>query len=116
MRRRSTGSPGAGYCSGPLHQSRRLSRPARTRDMERIEQLIANHPVDKTKPNWRTSLGKPEVLAFEPGSSYAVQMETSKGTIVIRLLPEVAPMHVTSFLYLTQLGYFDGLAFHRVIQ
>src|SRR5262245_27477497 len=84
--------------------------------MERIEQLIANHPVDKSKPDWRTSLGKPEVLAFEPGSSHAVQMETSKGTMVIRLLPYVAPMHVTSFLYLTQLGYFDGLAFHRVIQ
>ena len=84
--------------------------------MEQIEQLIANHPVDKTKTNWRTTLAKPSALAFESGTSYVVHMETNKGTIVIKLLPDVAPMHVTSFLYLAQLGYFDGLAFHRVIQ
>jgi cyclophilin family peptidyl-prolyl cis-trans isomerase len=30
-------------------------------------------------------------------------------------MPEVAPMHVTSFIYLTRLGFYDGLAFHRVI-
>jgi len=42
-------------------------------------------------------------------------MTTSKGEIVIRLLPESAPMHVTSFAYLARLGFYDGLAFHRVI-
>jgi cyclophilin family peptidyl-prolyl cis-trans isomerase len=43
-------------------------------------------------------------------------METSKGAITIRLLPDVAPMHVTSFMYLTKLGFYDGLKFHRVIR
>ncbi|TMQ67900.1 MAG: peptidylprolyl isomerase, partial [Candidatus Eisenbacteria bacterium] len=37
------------------------------------------------------------------------------GTITIRLMPEVAPMHVTSFTYLARLGFYDGLSFHRVI-
>jgi peptidylprolyl isomerase len=42
-------------------------------------------------------------------------MITTEGKVVIRLMPEVAPMHVTSFLYLTKLGFYDGLSFHRVI-
>ena len=82
--------------------------------MEQIEQQTVK--VDTTKSGWRTKLSKPSPVAFEPGKSFWIHMETTKGTIVIKLLPDVAPMHVTSFLYLTQLGYFDGLAFHRVIQ
>jgi len=42
-------------------------------------------------------------------------METNKGPVKIELLPDVAPMHVTSFIYLTRMGFYDGLAFHRVI-
>ena len=42
-------------------------------------------------------------------------MTTSKGAVRIKLLPDVAPMHVTSFIYLSRLGFYDGLAFHRVI-
>jgi cyclophilin family peptidyl-prolyl cis-trans isomerase len=33
-----------------------------------------------------------------------------------KFYPEAAPMHVTNFVYLTKLGYFDGLGFHRVIK
>ncbi len=42
-------------------------------------------------------------------------METNKGVVKIRLLPDVAPMHVTSFIYLALMGFYDGLPFHRVI-
>ena len=30
-------------------------------------------------------------------------------------MPDVAPKHVTNFMYLTELGFFDDLDFHRVI-
>jgi cyclophilin family peptidyl-prolyl cis-trans isomerase len=30
-------------------------------------------------------------------------------------MPEVAPMHVSSTIYLTRLGFYDGTPFHRVI-
>jgi cyclophilin family peptidyl-prolyl cis-trans isomerase len=33
----------------------------------------------------------------------------------ITLKPDVAPMHVSSTIYLTRLGFYDGLTFHRVI-
>ena len=42
-------------------------------------------------------------------------MQTSRGNVRIRFMPDVAPMHVTSFMYLTRLGFYDGLSLHRVI-
>ena len=72
--------------------------------------------MDTGKPGWRTSLPKPPVIRFEPGQSWEAVMGTSKGPLRIRLMPEVAPMHVTSFAYLARLGFFDGLLFHRVIK
>jgi peptidyl-prolyl cis-trans isomerase B (cyclophilin B) len=44
-----------------------------------------------------------------------VVMETSKGTIKIRLFPEYAPKAVENFIGLIDKGYYDGLIFHRVI-
>ncbi|NTU60470.1 MAG: peptidylprolyl isomerase [Deltaproteobacteria bacterium] len=83
--------------------------------VQQIDEMIKKANVDKAKPGWRTSLPKPEKATFEPGKKYFAKMETTKGTVKIKLLPEVAPMHVTSFIYLTRLGFYDGLSFHRVI-
>ena len=35
--------------------------------------------------------------------------------MVVELKPDVAPMHVTSTIYLTLLGFYDDVVFHRVI-
>ena len=83
--------------------------------MQMIDELIASAKVDKGRPNWRTTLSKPEPARFDPARTYVARMQTSKGPVVIRLMPEVAPMHVTSFAYLARLGFYDGLTFHRVI-
>lgn len=42
-------------------------------------------------------------------------LETSRGKIVIELTPDKTPKTVASFVNLIQRGYYDGLAFHRVI-
>lgn len=44
-----------------------------------------------------------------------VVMETSKGTIKLRLFPEQAPKTVENFVGLAQKGYYNGITFHRVI-
>jgi cyclophilin family peptidyl-prolyl cis-trans isomerase len=80
-----------------------------------IDEIVAGAKVDKSSPRWRTSLAKPPLATFEAGKSWFVRMKTNKGEIRIKMMPEVAPMHVTSFLYLTKLGFYDGLSFHRVI-
>lgn len=42
-------------------------------------------------------------------------METSKGTVVIECLPDLAPGHVKHIKELTREGFYDGVVFHRVI-
>ena len=81
-----------------------------------IDAQIAAAKVDKTKPNWKTSLPMPKVAKFEAGKKYYAHMTTNKGTMTILLKPEIAPMHVTNFIYLARMGYFEGIKFHRVIK
>ena len=42
-------------------------------------------------------------------------LKTSEGTIELELFPEDAPKTVENFTKLASEGYYDGLAFHRVI-
>ncbi len=47
---------------------------------------------------------------------YQLVLDTSEGKITLDMLPEVAPGHVNNMLGLAKIGYYDGLAFHRVIR
>jgi len=42
-------------------------------------------------------------------------METTKGKVVIKLLPDVAPAHVARVKELTRANFYDNIVFHRVI-
>jgi len=44
-----------------------------------------------------------------------VVMETSKGRVVIQLLPDLAPNHVDRIKELSRENFYDGVVFHRVI-
>lgn len=57
--------------------------------------------------------GQPEASS---GDRPRVALETSKGTIVLELYPEEAPETVKNFLGYVEDGFFDGTAFHRVIE
>jgi cyclophilin family peptidyl-prolyl cis-trans isomerase len=81
-----------------------------------IDAQIAKLAVDKKDPAWRTKLKAPTVAKFDPAKSYLAHMMTNKGEMVIKFKPDVAPMHVTNFIYLSRLGFYDGLKFHRVIK
>jgi peptidyl-prolyl cis-trans isomerase B (cyclophilin B) len=83
--------------------------------IQQIDAQIAKAAVDKSNAGWRTKLPKPEKVAFDAKHKYYALMETNKGTVKIEFLPDVAPMHVTNFIYLSRLGFYDGLTFHRVI-
>jgi cyclophilin family peptidyl-prolyl cis-trans isomerase/HEAT repeat protein len=49
------------------------------------------------------------------GRQITWRLETTKGTIDIELLPDIAPWNVATIVALTQKGFYDGLAFHRVV-
>jgi cyclophilin family peptidyl-prolyl cis-trans isomerase len=44
-----------------------------------------------------------------------ILLETSKGDVVIRLRPDLAPGHVDRIKELAREGFYDGIVFHRVI-
>jgi peptidyl-prolyl cis-trans isomerase B (cyclophilin B) len=64
---------------------------------------------------WKLQLKKPEMMKFDSSKDYLWVLETNKGRIRVKLMPDVAPMHVTSTIFLTKKGFYDGIAFHRVI-
>ena len=47
---------------------------------------------------------------------YSAVLETSKGNIHLKFLPDVAPGHVANFLALAQIGFYNGVGFHRIIK
>jgi len=83
--------------------------------VEAIDAFIAEQSIDKTNPAWRTSLPEPPQVSFDEGKDYYWVLDTNLGQIKIELMPETAPMHVSSTIYLARLGFYDGLGFHRVI-
>jgi peptidyl-prolyl cis-trans isomerase B (cyclophilin B) len=50
-----------------------------------------------------------------PGLHPRVRIGTTKGTIVVRLYPEWAPLTVANFLNLADRGYYDGLRWFRIV-
>ncbi len=42
-------------------------------------------------------------------------LETTKGTVVIEMRPDLAPNHVARIKELVREGFYDGVVFHRVI-
>jgi cyclophilin family peptidyl-prolyl cis-trans isomerase len=82
--------------------------------VEEVE-VVAAPPVDKSDPAWKLKVERPELMSFEPGKDYYWDMETNKGSMSFKLYADTAPMHVTSTIYLTKLGFYDNVIFHRVI-
>lgn len=72
--------------------------------------------VSKKASGWRTSLPPFPEVSFAKGVDYFWHLDTNQGPIKIRFFADTAPNHVANFLYLTELGFFDDLIFHRVIK
>ena len=84
--------------------------------VQEIDAFIEKQKIDKSNSRWKSNLpAPPKVTSFDKGKKYLWELKTNKGDITVRLLPEVAPMHVSSTIYLTRLGFYDDVLFHRVI-
>lgn len=76
---------------------------AQTVEQEPVSYTMAD--VEAAPEKWREV--DPENLVI---------MDTSKGRIVIELLPVVAPVHVEQFKAYVRAGLYDSTEFHRVIR
>ncbi len=72
--------------------------------------------VSTKRADWKTALPAPPVQAFDGKHDYFWHLETSQGALTIRLLPDAAPMHVTSTIYLARCGFYDDLQFPRIVE
>lgn len=93
-------------------------------NQEETKQIIKDYQDEQKKKQaivmlgdkaWKVQLQKPEIMSFDKNKDYFWVLETNKGIIKMQLMPDVAPMHVTSTIFLTKKGFYDGLTFHRVI-
>ena len=82
---------------------------------ETLRDFIAKQKIDTSQPGWKTRLPRPPKAAFDAAQTYYWSLDTSVGNVKVKLLPQAAPMHVSSTIYLTELGFYDGTPFHRVI-
>ncbi|MCA9930958.1 MAG: peptidylprolyl isomerase [Anaerolineales bacterium] len=57
----------------------------------------------------------PPAMQIDPTKNYQITMETNKGTIEIELFAKDAPKTVNNFVFLAREGFYDDVAFHRVI-
>jgi peptidyl-prolyl cis-trans isomerase B (cyclophilin B) len=83
--------------------------------IQQADQFILQKNIDKTKQDWKTSLPQPRTFTFSQDKAYLWRLSTSKGDIHIELMPNVAPKHVSSTIFLTTLGFYDNTIFHRII-
>jgi peptidyl-prolyl cis-trans isomerase B (cyclophilin B) len=70
--------------------------------------------ADLQRNNQRKFSSPPERV-IDPEKSYTATFKTDKGDIVIDLAAKDVPNTVNNFVYLSSVGYYDGLSFHRVI-
>jgi peptidyl-prolyl cis-trans isomerase B (cyclophilin B) len=96
------------------------AKPAAGKDLAAKDPVIvaideACKKVDTKAKDWRTTLSAPSKQTFTAGTDYYWNLKTNKGDIKVHLFADSAPMHVTSTIFLTRLGFYDGLSFHRVI-
>ncbi len=64
----------------------------------------ANRPTPVLQPQWR-----------EPAPEDVLVIDTTKGRIIVEMVPEVAPAHVAQIRKLARAHLYDGLTFFRVI-
>jgi peptidylprolyl isomerase len=83
--------------------------------IKKVDRFITQQKIDKTNSAWKTQLTQPPLLTFTPAKDYFWELQTNQGNLTIKLLTDSAPMHVSSTIYLTKLGFYDDLTFHRVI-
>ena len=54
-------------------------------------------------------------FSVSPQKQYIATLHTEKGDIVMQLFADKAPLAVNSFVFLARQGWFDGVAFYRVV-
>ncbi len=105
----------AGAVSAAHHEKDEQKKEDQDVAIAAIDEFIEQQSIDKSGSGWKTRLKKPPQVEFDSSKTYYWLLETNVGNVKVKLYPETAPMHVSSTIYLTRLGFYDDVPFHRVI-
>jgi cyclophilin family peptidyl-prolyl cis-trans isomerase/AcrR family transcriptional regulator len=96
-----------------LTQIRAEKRPEIPRDHE----IAGRQGVPTAGPVATTveRMATPPPYEIDDDTTYVATIATDRGDIVMELDPQLAPTTVNNFVALARKGYYDGLAFHRVV-
>jgi peptidyl-prolyl cis-trans isomerase B (cyclophilin B) len=64
-----------------------------------------------SKKEWNN----PPAMQIDPKKTYYATIETDRGEIELELHPQHAPKTVNNFVFLAREGFYNSVAFHRVI-
>lgn len=78
-----------------------------------VSQDVGGPPPPPPAPTPETTVPAPEWRAI-PAENLLV-IDTTKGRVLVELMPQVAPLHVERIRLLSRNGFYDNLAWHRVI-
>jgi peptidyl-prolyl cis-trans isomerase A (cyclophilin A)/peptidyl-prolyl cis-trans isomerase-like 1 len=88
----------------------RATEPGVASIQDVIARRRASHEIDTTAPDWRNGhVPLRPKATFDPARDYVWTVETSEGRIRTLLRAASAPEHVANLVYLTLLGFYDGL-------
>lgn len=77
-------------------------------------QAASQAPAAKPKPAPAPATVPPkETVKLDP--EFTLYLDLEYGRVVIRMRPDLAPVHVARVKELARQGFYDGLVFHRVI-
>ena len=76
--------------------------------------LVAAKKPDTAVPPPLPSIAAPTEVAANPANTLTLELSNG-GKVVIQMRPDLAPHHVERIQALVRQGFYNGLAFHRVI-
>jgi peptidylprolyl isomerase len=78
-----------------------------------VAQDVGGPPPPPPAPTPETTIAAPEWRSVSPENLLVI--DTTKGRVLVELMPQVAPLHVERIRLLSRNGFYDNLAWHRVI-
>ncbi len=65
---------------------------------------------------WLAAMVGPGAFAAQDDPENTLYLDLTYGRVIIHMRPDLAPKHVARIKHLVRGGFYDGLAFHRVIE
>ncbi len=102
---------------GPVSQRPAKDDAATAKDpaIVAIDKFV-KQKVSTKRADWKTSLPAPPALPFVKDRDYLWHVQTTKGTLVVKLFVDTAPRHAASVIYLSRARFYDGLQFPRIVK